>query len=87
MNAGKLPTSSLRSYETIHRVAGQCARADDVPWWACFGYAANMCGSTDAIAIMETAQLWLQGYLSEEEQGNPRTPEAKLANQIINHQL
>lgn len=84
MISGKLPTSPLRSYEDIHKVAGQCARTDDVPWWAAFGYAASMCGTTDAIAIIETAKLWLSGYLTDEEQSTPKSAEVRLVNQIIN---
>lgn len=84
MVSGKLPTAPLRTYDDIHRVAGQCARMDDVPWWAAFGYAASMCGSTDAIAIIETAKMWLSGYLTEDEQSSPKTDEVRLINRIIN---
>ena len=87
MVSTKVPTAPLKAYDEIHVVAGQCARTDDVPWWACFGYAASVNGTTDAYAIVVTAQTWLRGYLTDEEQESPKGDTEKLIVKLINNPL
>ncbi len=61
----KLPSAGLRSLPGQHEHAGMLAKLHDVPWWACWGYAASVCGSTDAKEIWEVGQQWLQGWCGQ----------------------
>lgn len=87
MTPNKLSTLPLRAYEEAHKKAGECARVDDVPWWAAFGYAASVAGTSDAVAVMVTAQAWLTGYMPEDERNTSKAPEAKLIRALIENPL
>lgn len=83
----KVATAPLRQYPLIHNIAGRCAFDENYPWWVAFGYAANVAGTTDAKAIFEAAQTWLQGWVYQFKKTNTGVGVPEIVTTIIETKL
>jgi hypothetical protein len=83
----KVPTLALRGYPLMHNMAGRCAANDGYPWWCAFGYAAASSGTADARVVLETAQMWLQGWIYSASKANGPESIPEVVKMIIENQL
>ena len=64
MSNAKVPIGEIKTLPDVLRSAGRAAYGDGYPWWTCFAYAAAMVGSTDAVAVITCAQVYLGGWIA-----------------------